>query len=178
MRRAEYDPSMPAVELQHALSVPAVPARSALSTILHEITDRRGDWSDFALYLNFGTIGLPDVGYAAIPVTISDLGETTEPRHEIRFTMQARRSPEMFPTFTGATGIDATGASSSQMWLAGDYEVPMKGLGTFFNQTFARGAAEKSLKNMLMEIAEGVESRVQKRELANARYRLIFNTGD
>jgi len=97
---------MPSVELQRALSVPAVPARSAISAIMNEIAEHRGEWADFALYLNFGSLGLPDVGYVAIPVTISDLNESTEPRHEIRFKMRARRSPEAFPTFEGALGID------------------------------------------------------------------------
>jgi len=169
---------MPSVELQRALSVPAVPARSALSSIVHEIADSRGDWSDFALMLSFGVLGLPDVGYVAIPVSVSDLAEATEPRHEIRFKLRARRSPEMFPEFDGAVGIDPTGASNSSIWLAGDYAVPLKGLGSFFNQTLAHGAAEKSLTNMLTELAEGVVARVEKREMSAARYRLVFNTGD
>lgn len=169
---------MPRIELQRALSVPAVPARSALSTILHEIAQERGEWDDFALYLNFGALGLPDVGYVAIPVVLSDLSETTEPRHEIKFKLHARRSPDVFPTFDGGTGIDAEGPSSSLMWLAGSYDVPMKSIGSIFDKTFARGTAEKSLHNMMNELAEGVIARVEKRELAYARYRLVFNTGD
>lgn len=169
---------MPHVELQRALSVPAVPARSALSTILHEIVDERGEWEDFALYLNFGALGLPDVGYVAIPVLLSDLSQTTEPRHKITFKLQARRSPDVFPTFDGGMGIDAEGPSSSLMWLAGSYDVPMKSIGALFDKTFARGTAEKSLHNMLYELAEAVVARVEKRELAYARYRLVFNTGD
>jgi hypothetical protein len=145
---------------------------------VHEIAEQRGDWADFALMLNFGFLGLPDVGYVAIPVAISDVREATEPRHEIRFVMHARRGPEMFPAFDGAVGVDPTGASSSQLWLAGNYEVPGKGLGSFFNQTVAHGAAEKSLQNMMLELAEAVVARVEKRELAAARYRLVFNTGD
>jgi hypothetical protein len=173
-----YDPCMSSVELQRALSIPAVPGRSALSAIMHEIAERRGDWEDFSLYLNFGTLGMPDVGYVAIPVSISEVREATEPRHEIRFKMQARRSPEIFPVFGGGVGIDPTGPSSSLIWMAGEYEVPLKGLGSFFNETLARGAAEKSLNNMMTELAEAVIARVEKRELAAARYRLVFNTGD
>jgi hypothetical protein len=169
---------MPSVNLQHALSVPAVPAQSAISAIMHEIEEGRGEWVDFALYLNFGALGLPDVGYAAIPVTVSDIDERTQPRHEIRFRLRARRSPDIFPTFEGAVGVDPTGPSSSELWLAGEYQVPLRQLGAFFNQTFAHGAAEKSLNNMLLELSDAVVARVENRELANARYRLIFNTGD
>lgn len=169
---------MPAVDMQHPLSVPAVPAKSALSTIVHEIQERRGDWDEFALYLNLGTLGLPDVGYIAIPVVLSDVSEETDPQHKISFKMCARRSPEVFPTFDGALGIDSTGASSSLLWLGGNYEVPMRGLGGLVNQKLAHGAAGKTLENMLNELADAVTARVEKREMTAARYRLVFNTGD
>lgn len=169
---------MPQVELQRPLNVPAVPARSAASFIMHGIEEQRGEWSDFALYLNFGSIGLPDVGYVAVPVTVSGVRESLEPRHEIHFTIQSRRSPEAFPKFDGGIGIDASGPSHADMWLAGSYEVPMKGFGGILNQTVARGSAHKALENMMNELADAIEARVQQRERANARYRLIFNTGD
>lgn len=169
---------MPKVELQRALSVPAVPARAAASFIMHAISDRREGWEDFALYLDFGSLGLPDVGYVAIPVSIEGVKETLEPRHEIAYTMHSRRSPQAFPVFTGAIGIDASGPSSAQMWLGGSYELPMQSLGGLVDKTFAHGAAEKTLKNMLHELADAVEAHVQQRERAQMRYRLVFNTGD
>jgi hypothetical protein len=169
---------MPQVELQRSLSVPSVPARSAASYIVHAVAEQRDNWSEFALYLNFGSIGLPDVGYVAIPVQILNVSESLEPRHEIRFMMRARRSPEGFPVFDGAIGIDALGPSDSQMWLAGNYTAPAGSLGGVFDRIVGRGAAEKTLHNMLEEWADAVEAHVQQRERANARYRLIFNTGD
>lgn len=169
---------MPQVELQRQLSVPAVPARSAASFIMNAIADRRDDWSEFALYLDFASLGLPDVGYVAIPVTVSDIKETLEPRHEIHFLMCARRSREAFPTFDGAIGVDASGPSNGTLWLAGSYQTPLGGLGGIFDQFFARGSAEKTLENMLNELGDAIEARVQQRERANARYRLVFNTGD
>jgi hypothetical protein len=169
---------MPTVELQRQLSVPVVPARSALSAIMHEIVDERGSWSDFALYVSFGRLGLPDVGYVAIPVTVSDLNERLEPRHEISFTIRSRRSPEAFPVFKGALGLDASGPSSSLVWLGGEYEPPAKTLGAVFDAMVARSAAQASLQNMLHELAAAVESRVTQRETNAARYRLIFSMGD
>jgi hypothetical protein len=166
------------VELQRPLTVPAVPARAAASSIMHAIEDHRDDWSEFALYLNFGTLGLPDVGYVAIPVQISGVKEELEPRHEIRFGLQARRSPDAFPVFNGALGIDASGPSSALIWLAGEYEVPLNAFGGFIDATLAHGSAKKALENMLNELADAVEARVQQRERAHARYRLVFNTGD
>ncbi len=169
---------MPQVKLQRPLGVPAVPARSAASSIMHEIEAHRNDWEEFALYINFASLGLPDVGYVAIPVNVTGVTESLEPRHEIRFTMRAMRSPDAFPTFQGALGIDASGASSAELWLAGSYDVPLHGLGGLIDKTFARGTAEKALENMLNELAEAFEARVQQRERANMRYRLVFNTGN
>lgn len=169
---------MPAVDLQRPLSVPSVPAKSAASAIMHDIAERRGDWDEFALYLNLGALGLPDVGYVAIPVTVSDVREEQEPRHAISFKMCARRSPDVFPTFEGAIGIDSTGPSNALLWLGGSYEVPMRGLGGLVNETLARGAAGKTLENMIGELAAAIVARVEKREMAGARYRLVFNTGD
>lgn len=169
---------MPKVELQRSLSVPAVPARSAASSIMHAIQEQRDGWEEFALYLDFGSIGLPDVGYVAIPVSVKDVKEALEPRHQISFTMRARRMAESFPIFDGAIGIDASGPSNAQLWLGGDYQVPLHSIGELINQTFAHGPAEKALNNMLHELADAIEARVQQRERAQARYRLVFNTGD
>jgi hypothetical protein len=169
---------MPRVELERSLNVPAVPARSSASHIMHAIAEQRGMWSEFSLYLNFGSLGLPDVGYVAIPVRVEIADEQLEPRHEIRFTVRARRSPEAFPIFIGAIGIDPIGPSDSQIWLAGDYELPASTIGAVVDRVLGQGRAEKALDNMLEELAEAIEANVQKRELDRARYRLVFNTGD
>jgi hypothetical protein len=169
---------MPQVELQRALSVPVVPARQAAHDIMHEIAERRGDWADFALYTELMELGLPDVGYVAIPVRVSISGETAEPQHELRFRLDAMRSPKAFPTFDGAIGVDGTGPSSGLVWLAGTYEPPVGSLGAMFDQLVARGMAEKSLNTMLDEIGAAVEARVERRELARARYRTVFSSGD
>jgi hypothetical protein len=169
---------MPKIDLQRPLSVPTVPARSAASSIMHEITDEKGEWADFALYITLAALGLPDVGYVAIPVKVDNLNETLEPRHEIAFRLRARRSPEAFPTFEGGMGVDSTGPSNSLLWLAGSYDVPLGGFGAILNSTLAHGTAEQSLWNMLVELGDAIQARVERREKDVARYRLIFNTGD
>lgn len=168
---------MPKVELQRQLSVPAVPGREAASAILHDIEDGAREWQDFALHLNLGALGMPDVGYVAVPVRIKIAREESEPRHLVAFTLRARKSPEAFPVFDGALGIDSSGPSSSEIWLGGNYELPMHGLGAFFDKVFAGSAAEKTLENMLVDLSEAIRARVEKRELAQARYRM-FGTGD
>lgn len=173
-----YDVAMPKIDLQRPLSVPAVPARAAVSSIMHEIAEEKGEWSDFSLYVALSAVGLPDVGYIAIPATIESLEESLEPRHQIAFTMHARRSPDLFPKFAGAIGIDSTGPSNGLVWLGGEYAVPMSGIGNLVNQHLARGTADLSLRNMLNELADAIQARVERREMDRARYRLVFNTGD
>jgi hypothetical protein len=101
-----------------------------------------------------------------------------EPRHEIRFTLSARRSPEAFPVFRGALGVDPIGPSDALVWLAGEYELPGHTIGAAIDRLFAHGRATKALENMLEELGGAIEANVQKRELDRTRYRLIFNTGD
>lgn len=165
--------------MERPLNVPVVPARAAASEIIQEIAEEKGKMSDFALYVMLAALGLPDVGYVAIPVTIDHVIQTLEPRHEIRFVLCARRSPEAFPKFDGAIGIDASGPSSSLMWLAGNYEVPkLQGIGSLIDMMFTHGIAEESLRNMLNELADAIQAKAEKRELDSARYRLVFKSGD
>lgn len=168
---------MPRVNLQTTLSEPVVPARSAASGIILDVVEQRGEWAMFSLFVQLRTLGLPDVGHVAIPVVLYDVSETLEPRFEIRFKLRARRSPESFPTFDGALGVDASGPSSATLWLAGEYTLPAQKAGLVFDSIFGRGTAEKALRNMLNELAEAIVARVEKRELASARYRLL-STGD
>ncbi|HET9393484.1 MAG TPA: hypothetical protein VFO29_08230 [Candidatus Rubrimentiphilum sp.] len=168
---------MPKVNLQRALNVPAVPARVAASEILQKMAAGDRQSARLSPHLGLGDVGLPDVGYIVIPVRIAIASEELEPRHQIRFTMRAKRGPEGFPVFDGALGVDSSGPSSSEIWLGGTYEVPMRTLGAFFDKLIARNVAEKSLENLLSDLAEAIAARVEHREISLARDRL-FDTGD
>ncbi len=168
---------MPKVDLERPLNEPAVPAREAASHILRSIAANENEWRGFALHLNLGALGFPEVGYIAIPIRLEIAGEESEPRHQMTFAIHARRSAEVFPVFHGTLGVDSSGPSSSQVWLAGEYELPFGSLGAFFDEAVARKAAAKTLENLLTDLAEAIAARVEKRELALTRYRL-FGTGD
>jgi hypothetical protein len=168
---------MPKVDLEKPLNVPAVPARDAASQIFRDIAANAHEWQGFALHLNLGALGLPDVGYIAIPVRLEIAGEEFEPRHQIRFTIHSRRNAEIFPVFDGSLGVDSSGPSSAQVWLGGEYELPLSGFGAFFDKAVAGRAATQTLENFLSDIAEAIAARVEKRELSLARYRL-FGSGD
>src|SRR5581483_3690757 len=162
---------MPKVDLEKPLNVPAVPAREAASQILREIAAGAPEWRGFALHLNLGALGLPDVGYIAIPIRLEITGEEFEPRHQIRLSLHARKSAEIFPALDGTLGVDSSGPSSAQIWLAGEYTLPASGLGAFFDRAVAGNAAAKTLENFLQDVAEAIAARVEKRELSLARYR-------
>jgi len=168
---------MPKVDLEKPLNIPAVPAREAASQILRDIAAGAPEWRGFALHLNLGALGLPDVGYVAIPIRLEIAGEEFEQRHQIRFSIHASKSAEIFPALNGTLGVDSSGPSSAQVWLAGEYELPMSGFGAFFDKTVAGNAAAKTLENFLTDIAGAIAARVEKRELSLARYRL-FGAGD
>jgi hypothetical protein len=168
---------MPKINLEKSLNIPAVAAREAAAQILRDIAADAAEWKGFALHLNLGALGLPEVGYVAIPIKLQIGAEETEPRHQIRFTIHARKNAELFPVLEGTLGIDSSGPSSAQVWLAGDYELPMSGLGAFFDKVVAGNAAAKTLENFLADLTEAIAARVENRELALARYRLL-GTGD
>lgn len=169
---------MPKIEIDRPMSVPAVPAQAAASSILHEIADGRREWSDFALYLQLGALGFPDVGYVAIPVNIEFRSEQAQPQHRIDFCLRAKRSPQSFPVLNGALGVSPTGPSSSSMWMGGEYELPGGAVGAAFNRIVGERAANITLENMAAELAHAIEARVERKERSEARYRLVFNAGD
>jgi hypothetical protein len=166
---------MPTLTLHHTMAVPSAPAREAAAEILGAIASKSGDWTSFALYVNLDVLGLPNVGFIAIPITIAGVEERTEPRHEIALTIAAERIPEAFPRFTGAMGVEPADASSSTLWLDGSYDVPLKHLGAFVNSIAGHTAAESALRNFVTDIAGAVTARVERKEAAQARYRLMFD---
>lgn len=169
---------MPSVHIERALNVPAIPAQAAASSILHDIAERRGVWQEFSLYLQLGALGVPDVGYIAIPVDV-ELGEqATQPQPRIAFTLHARSSPDRFPVLEGTLGIEPAGPSTSTLRVDGTYDLPGGAVGAAFNKLVGERAADKTLENMAADLADAIEARVQQRELSMARYRVAFNAGD
>lgn len=166
---------MPKTTLHHAMAVPAVPARDAAAEILRAIAAKTGDWTSFALYVDLDVLSLPNVGFIAIPITVEIGEERIDPRHEIPLEISAERFPEAFPHFRGVIGIEASETSSSTLWLDGSYDVPLKHLGAFVNSLVGHAAAEAALRNFVADIAGAVTARVERKEAAQARYRLMFN---
>jgi len=160
------------VRIEHQLNAPPALAFGALGELLHEIQGQVGAWEGFALHVDLGDAGLPDVGYVAIPIALEI--QPGEPGvQQIPVTIRAARHPESFPVFSGALGIDATGPAGSSLWIAGSYDVPMLGAGRIVDATLLRGIAHKALRNLVEDVAVACRARIDKREAAYVRYRLF-----
>jgi hypothetical protein len=156
---------------QRNLKVPPVPAFAALADLVGAIAEGRGAWRGFALHVNLGDLGLPDVGYLAVPIRLTaGKPQTTTRSIDIRFA--AAKHPSAFPKFGGAAGIEATGPTGTIFWLAGEYNVPMSLFGKLFDRTIASGVAARTLENLVDDLAAAIVASVEKREAEFMRYRL------
>lgn len=162
---------MPEIRLQRSLRVPPVPAFASLKEVLAEIAAQEGAWRGFALHVSLGDLRLPDVGYVAVPIAL-ETGETHAETRSIDMEFTAASHAASFPRFKGAAGIDTTGPSESILWLGGDYGVPLHVFGELFDRTIASGIAERTLDNLIDDLAVAIVANVEKREADYARYRM------
>lgn len=148
-----------------------MPAFTALKEILSGIASQDGAWSGFPLHVSLGDLHLPDVGYVAIPVTLTT-GELHAETRSVDLQFTSASNAASFPHFSGTAGIDTTGPTGSIFWLAGDYEVPLNIIGRLFDKTVASGVAQRALENLVDDLAVALVANVEKREAQYARYRL------
>ena len=160
------------VRFETQLSAPPALAFGSLGEVLRDIASQEGAWEGFALHVELSVTGLPDVGYIAIPIALEV--DPVEPGlMQIGTRFRAAHHPESFPVFGGAFGIDASGPSSSILWIAGTYEVPHRGVGKLVDATLLRGVAHRALDNLVSDVSVACAAIIQKREAAYARYRMF-----
>jgi hypothetical protein len=153
------------------LKVPPVPAFAALADVMARIAEGGGAWQGFALHIDLADLGLPDVGYVAIPIRVT-AGKPQNVTRSLDLAFTAAKHPAAFPKFSGAVGIEATGPTGTIFWLGGDYDVPMSLFGKLFDRTVAAGVASRTLENLVDDLAQAVVASVEKREADYMRYRL------
>jgi hypothetical protein len=165
---AEED-SVPNIQLQRRMSVPAELAADALAAILKAIADQDGPWRGFALHVGLGELRLPDVGYVAVPIHLQFSKSAAANAFEIRFS--SVNLPSAFPVFTGTLSLASGELGESSLQLNGTYELPFQVFGKFLDGALMPHIATKSLENFLDEIAAACQARVDRREAEYARYR-------
>lgn len=163
------------VKLERFVDLPGELLEEALEAILAEIAKREGPWRDFALYLNLRDVRLPDIGYIAIPVRVVCQPEVVEAsaQRQLRLHIEATRESQAFPVFSGVCAASAIGPSRANVWLDGDYDVPLGILGAAINASLVAGAAKKTLENFLDGIVTACRARIDKQEKDLMRYQLL-----
>lgn len=164
---------MAEVNVQHAMRLPPAPALAAVKEVLHEIAAGSGPWHDFPLHVDLRDLGLPDLGYIAVPISIR-IGEPREDvPNAVPLHIEAKRNSEAFPVFDGQIGVDGSGPSLSTMWLAGTYEDPRDRIVAFIDAQMIGKVAELTLRNFVEDVAEGAQREGELSEIAAVRYRLF-----
>ncbi len=79
-----------------------------------------------------------------------------EPRWEFPITLTARTAERFFPTFEGAIIVTPL-ADACELWLQGSYTPPLGEIGSQFDSTVLRGAAQSSLRSFLQSFADDVK---------------------
>ncbi len=138
---------------------PADSAAEGLGELLKAIADQDGPWRGFALHVSFGDLRLPDVGYVAVPISLTVEKDPNEARtFDIAFT--SANLPAAFPGFNGRDRSRAAGGlGECSSILSGAYELPMQIFGKFLVATFTPKRRERSLENFIDEIAAACRAR-------------------
>ena len=132
----------------------------------------------FSLHLSFADLGLPDVGYIAIPIRLTSKNETVvaSAQKHISMHIQGAHDPESLLIFAGTCGVDPVQASHSTFWLNGDYQLPLHNalaaLETGDERTLRR-QAEKVFKNFLDDLVIACDARINEKEKEYIRYSLL-----
>ena len=164
---------MPEVNVQRALHLPPAPAFTAVREILQDIASGTGFWHDFALHIDLHDLGLPDLGYVAVPIRLEIAPAREATPTAVPLTIHAKRNPQAFPVFEGSMGAEGSGPSSSTLWLAGTYTAPMHELGTLLDATLVARVAQRALQSFVDDIGESAERKGERSEIERARYRIM-----
>ncbi len=159
---------MPAIRIQRALDVPGPLIFSALGDILHRIAVQDDQWKGFALHVDLGDAGLPNVGYLAFPIAVSAV-KAGDDLAQYALRIEAAREPKTFPIFSGVAGVDVLGPGASSLWLEGTYETPGHIAGKVVDSTLLRGVAARALENFVDDMERACRAHVDKREAEYAR---------
>ena len=144
-----------------------------LGEILDGIAKGKGPWAGFFFHASLADIGLPNVGYIAIPIAL-ELGTPTPGINQYPVTIRAASHAEAFPVLNGAIGTDMA-QNATVLWLGGTYDVPLGGLGALIDASLTRGVAQRCLENFVNDLAEALHARVAQREAQYARYQLFVH---
>lgn len=157
------------VSFERSLRVPVDSATTVLGELLQAIAEQKGMWRGFALHIDLGDLRLPDVGYVAVPITLTVAKESEPAAFAVSF--RSSNLPTAFPMFQGRMGVEPRpGIGESTIYLRGAYELPMQFFGRLLDAALTPHVARRSLENFIEEIGAACEARVNQQEAEFARY--------
>jgi hypothetical protein len=165
---------MPQISYERAVDFAQDVLENSIAEVLNGIAGAQGTWQGFVLHVPMSDAGLPDVGYIAVPIRLQCASEkTATAQFQMTLTIESAKNPKSFPVFKGRCGVDTLTPSRSNVWLDGNYTVPMKSFGAFFDATLLHGAAERSLRNFLDDVIAACDARINAKEREYLRHHLF-----
>ena len=162
------------VELHTSIDVPARLAREQLLHIMTAIHEGQAPYDGAALRVGLHSLRLPLPGDITVPI------EAAVVERPIQYTcsveIRATSGEKFFPAFKGEINVSALG-SASELWLRGQYEVPLHGLGAAIDSTIFKGAAKDSLTAFLEFLGRTITDNVKRDQKAELNRRLAHPAG-
>jgi hypothetical protein len=158
------------IELHASLDVPAELARDELARIMKAIHDRTPPYDGAALRVGLHDLRLPVAGDVGVPIE----ADVTERPMQYVCTLKIAASggAEFFPKFSGSISVSPLGSGASELWLQGEYDVPLGGIGAAIDATLLSGAARRSLAGFLDLLARDIVENVRKAQEGEINRRL------
>jgi hypothetical protein len=153
------------IELHTSLDIPASLARNELFRVMNAIHDHEAPYRDAALHVGLHDLRLPVPGQLGVPIEAEVHGRPFQ--YECTLKIAASGGAELFPKFSGNLNISALGSGASELWLQGQYDVPLGGVGAAIDATLFNGAAKRSLTEFLDFLARTLTDNVQRRQQAD-----------
>jgi hypothetical protein len=155
------------IELYTSLPLAAPVVADAAMRILKAIDAHEAPYDRVAMTLGLRDLHIPIDADVQVPVRAEV--EWQPQRWEADIAIEAIANEKLFPRFHGMFSITPTGPAHSELWLQGNYDVPMGPLGTPVDATLMHGAAVKSLQRFLDWLSEQITHSVEESERAHAR---------
>ncbi len=165
---------MPKIEHQRTANFPAAAFESALVEVLRGIETQEGPWSGFTFHVGIRDVGLPDIGYIAVPISLRCAPEPNDAEQfQMTFHVEAQKNRGAFPIFDGHCGVTSINAMRCNFWISGVYTVPITSFGIFFDATLLHGVADRAVAHFAEDIVMACDATLNHEEQQYLRYHLM-----
>jgi hypothetical protein len=155
------------IEIHTSIEIPAALARTELLRIMSAIHGHQAPYEDAVLRVGLHDLRMPLPGDVSIPIEAEVQSRPLQ--YECGIKIAAGGSAEFFPKFSGTITISALGSGVSEMWLQGDYVVPLGALGEAIDATLLNGTAKRSLAAFLDMLADTLTANVKSEQESEVR---------